>query len=178
MQIVYVSFFFPQLLELQLSATAKRLAGTGRVFQYECGDECEEVAKLRSAGHFSRFFATHPRKRHKQKSLMTLWSDRQLLEEVQPEQTRRLLANVLNWNFNAFTLDRLSSGRNLTTLCTYLFATNDLIRTFSLDYLTVFKFFAMVERGYHSTNPYHNRQAATYLLFCAFSYLGHYGKTF
>lgn len=147
-----------ELLELQLSATSKKLAGTGRVFQYECGDECEEVAKLRSAGHFSRFFATHPRKRHKQRSLMTLWSDRQLLEEVQPEQTRRLLHNVhLNWNFNAFTLDRLSSGRSLTTLCTYLFAQNDLFRKFpGLDALTVFKFFAMVERGYHSTNPYHN----------------------
>ena len=88
-----------------------------------------------------RFFATHPRKRHKQRSLMTLWSDRQLLEEVQPEQTRRLLHNVhLNWNFNAFTLDRLSSGRSLTTLCTYLFAQNDLFRKFpGLDALTVFK---------------------------------------
>ena len=72
---------------------------------------------------------------------MTLWSDRQLLEEVQPEQTRRLLHNVhLNWNFNAFTLDRLSSGRSLTTLCTYLFAQNDLFRKFpGLDALTVFK---------------------------------------
>ena len=53
-------FILPfQLLELQLSATSKKLAGTGRVFQYECGDECEEVAKLRSAGHFSRWAHYH-----------------------------------------------------------------------------------------------------------------------
>ena len=83
------------MLDLQLSATGKRLAGLGRVFQHEVGDECEEVAKLRSAGTNCRYYATHPRKRHKQRSLMTLWSDRQLLEEIQPEQTRKLLNSIL-----------------------------------------------------------------------------------
>ena len=139
-----------ELLERQLSATNRKTAG--RLCHYDSGDEVERRGGCRSTRHF----ATHPRKRHKPKSLMTLWSDRQLLDEIQPEQTRKLLGNILHWNFNAFTLDRLSFGRNLPTLCTYLFKSNNLLSHFKLDIMTVWKFFAMVERGYHPTNPYHN----------------------
>ena len=132
-----------ELLNLQLSATANapRTVGVG----------CFPMSITKT--HFS----THPRKRQKQKSLMTLWYDRLLLDEIQSEGIRHLLARVqFQWDFSAFRLDRLSNGSNLPTLCTYLFSQHNLISHFRLDSLTTWKFFALVERGYHSTNPYHN----------------------
>ena len=60
------------------------------------------------------------------------------------------------WDFNAFSLDRLTGGQNLATLCTYLFRDLGLLHYFKLDALIIWKFFASVERHYHSTNPYHN----------------------
>ena len=65
------------------------------------------------------------------------------------------------WDFNAFSLDRLTGGQNLATLCTYLFRDLGLLHYFKLDALIIWKFFASVERHYHSTNPYHNGVHAT-----------------
>lgn len=133
-----------ELLGLQLSTTAKAQKPAGII-----GNFPASVSNAR--------FATHPRKRHKQRSLMTLWSDRQLLDEIQSEGVNHLLARVqYQWDFSAFSLDRLSNGSNLPTLCTYLFKHHNLISRFRLDTLTTWKFFSLVERGYHSTNPYHN----------------------
>merc|ERR1719328_820057 len=134
-----------ELLSLQLSTTANASKGA-----LEGGSFAPAI--------FSKSqFYTHPRKRHKQKSLMTLWSDRQLLDEIQSEGIKRLLTRVQHqWDFSAFSLDRLSNGSNLPTLCTYLFQNHNLLSHFRLDSLTTWKFFALVERGYHSRNPYHN----------------------
>ena len=147
------------LLEQQLSATVNlpKPYGVGRF---------ASLANNQAAGNTTRHgpvspsiradFSTFPRRRQKPKSLMTLWHDRQLLDEIQSEGLRHLLANVqLQWDFSAFSLDRLSNGSNLPTLCTYLFLNHNLISRFRLDSLTIWKFFAMVERGYHSSNPYH-----------------------
>lgn len=101
-------------------------------------------------------FATYPRRRRCHRTLMTLWSNRGLLDEGQSEQTRLMLNNVIHWDFNAFTLDRLSNGHNLATLCTHLFHVNGLIQHYRLDALVVWKFFDLVEQGYHASNPYHN----------------------
>ena len=132
-----------ELLSLQLATTATSPKAVGD------GIFTDSVSKA----HFS----TQPRKRPKQKSLMTLWSDRQLLDEIQSEGIKHLLARVqYQWDFSAFSLDRLSNGSNLPTLCTYLFQNHNLISHFRLDTLTTWKFFALVERGYHPTNPYHN----------------------
>ena len=132
-----------ELLSLQLSTTADAHKKVGQ------GDFPLSPSKDQ--------FSTHPRKRQKQKSLMTLWSDRLLLDEIQSEGIRHLLQSVqYQWDFSAFSLDRLSNGSNLPTLCTYLFQHHNLISHFKLDSLTTWKFFALVERGYHSANPYHN----------------------
>ncbi|TRY64257.1 hypothetical protein TCAL_07939 [Tigriopus californicus] len=100
--------------------------------------------------------ATFPRKAKDRKSLMTLWSDRGLLDEVQLEQIQRILLNINHWDFNAFTLDRFTCGNNLATLCVHLFKEHGLLQYFKLDTLVVWKFFTLVEQGYYSTNPYHN----------------------
>ena len=106
----------------------------------------------RRGTHF--YMSTFPRRRRPQKSLMTLWSN--LLEDFQGEQMRRMLSNITRWDFNAFAFDRITSGRNLCTLCTHLCCELGLIRHFRLDILAVWKFFYLVEQGYHKHNPYHN----------------------
>ncbi len=100
--------------------------------------------------------ATFPRNRRIQKSLMTLWHERGLLDEVQSEQTRRMLSTIGHWEFNAFAFDRLTNGHNLANLCTHLFEGNGLLAHYRLDPIVVWKFFFLVEQGYHSSNPYHN----------------------
>ena len=126
-----------QLLELQLIAT-------------------------KSTHHYVRrtphnLFPTYPRRVRGPSSLMTLWAQRGLLDEGPNAATRKLLQGVnTRWDFNAFSLDRLTSGQNLATLCTYLFRDVGLLNHFKLDALVVWRFFATVERHYHATNPYHN----------------------
>jgi hypothetical protein len=98
-----------ELLELQLLATQPPNSPPSKI----------------SVSSWSSFFggesSTFPRRRRFQRSLMTLWHDRGLLEEAQPVQTKRMLARITIWDFNAFAFDRLTSGRNLATLCTHLF---------------------------------------------------------
>lgn len=125
-----------ELLELQLEATlsagSKQLKGK------------------------SSCLPTYPCRRKSPESLMTLWADRSLLEDVQTEQSRLVLTHIGRWDFNAFTLDRLTSGRNLSTLCSHLFHERGIFHHFGLDVLAVNKFFYLVEQGYHRSNPYHN----------------------
>ena len=91
--------------------------------------------------------STYPRRRRHQRSLMTLWHDEGLLDEVPTQQTRRLLQRIAEWDFNAFVFDRLTSGSNLATLCTHLLQENGLLRHYRLDPLVVRKFFYLVEQG-------------------------------
>ncbi|XP_026301697.1 uncharacterized protein LOC414021 isoform X7 [Apis mellifera] len=53
------------------------------------------------------------------------------------------------------------SGRSLPVLCVHLFHWYGLLQYFNLDVVTVWKLFAFIEEGYHSTNPYHNSIHAT-----------------
>lgn len=131
-----------ELLELQLLASTQPTT--------------EIVGPGRFSDRDRNYYSTYPRRRQTCKSLMTLWSDRCLLDELQAEQTRRMLSRITRWDFNAFTLDRLTNGHNLSTLCTHLFHEAGVIRHFRLDILAVWKFFYLVEQGYHNTNPYHN----------------------
>ncbi len=101
-------------------------------------------------------FSTYPRRVRRRRSLMTLWADRCLLDESPTGQLSALLSRAGGWEFNAFTLDRLCGGTNLATLCTHLFQYHGLLGHFRLPALSVWKFFALVEQGYHSANPYHN----------------------
>ena len=111
-----------QLLELQLN---------------ECGLEVTPAA--------SKFCSlTYPRKRRAAKSLMTLWSQRDLLD-CNHVSTQHILTNInANWDFNAFSFDRLTDGQNLATLCTYLFQDLGLCQHFGLDTLLVWKFFSSI----------------------------------
>ena len=159
------------LLNLQLAATSSfqqqsaSTPNTGRLTTRAADDDHSNTSRQQRSRRslqenlpsLASPFSTHPRKRQRQRSLMTLWSDRQLLDEMQQAATHRLLAHVdLRWDFNAFTLDRLSDGQNLPTLCTYLFKQHDLISYFRLDVVVAWKFFGLVEGGYHASNPYHN----------------------
>ncbi len=134
-----------ELLELQLHES-------GRLRQHR--------AVWVAPGRFGRgdrnVYATYPRRVRRRRSLMTLWSDRCLLDECPGRQLGALLARSGAWDFNAFSLDRLCGGTNLATLCTHLFQRHGLLVHFRLAPLSVWKFFAMVEQGYHSANPYHN----------------------
>ena len=91
--------------------------------------------------------STYPRRRRHQRSLMTLWHDEGLLDEVPTQQTRRLLQRIAEWDFNAFVFDRLTSGSNLATLCTHLLQENGLLRHYRLDPLVVRKFFYLAEQA-------------------------------
>ncbi|KAL1130495.1 hypothetical protein AAG570_011743 [Ranatra chinensis] len=72
-----------------------------------------------------------------------------------------VLDRVWQWPFNAFTLDTATGGRSLPVLCVHLFHWYGLMDHFNLDVVRIWKFFSLVEEGYHSTNPYHNAIHAT-----------------
>ena len=148
-----------EMLERQLEETEGDEARDGRVDQAEGKDgryptfprrRKTKVQYCNKAVYNFKFIRNFPPFKA---SLMTLWSNRGLLEEL---QTFRLLNRLHDWDFNAFTLDRLTNGRNLPTLCTHLFHDLGLVRHFGLDPVSVRKFFFLVERGYHQGNPYHN----------------------
>eukprot|EP00095_Tigriopus_kingsejongensis_P005713 maker-scaffold459_size165548-snap-gene-0.23 protein:Tk05713 transcript:maker-scaffold459_size165548-snap-gene-0.23-mRNA-1 annotation:"camp-specific -cyclic" len=131
-----------ELLELQLLTTQVTA--------------CPSLTSARFTPKDQGLSATFPRKAKDRRSLMTLWADRGLLDEIQSEQIHRILLNITHWDFNAFTLDRFTCGNNLSTLCVHLFKEHGLLHHFQLDALVVWKFFALVEQGYYSSNPYHN----------------------
>ena len=88
---------------------------------------------------------------------MTLWSEKELLDESAVLQVERMLKRItVTWDFNAFSFDRLTVGHNLPTLCVHLLTANGVLRGLNLDPLTAWKFFCLVEQGYHESNPYHN----------------------
>lgn len=121
-----------------------------------------QLIATKSTHHYLRrtphnLFPTYPRRRKGPSCLMSLWANRGLIDESPNTATHKLLATInTRWNFNAFCFDRLTSGQNLATLCTYLFRDLGLLQHFRLDALIVWRFFATVERYYHATNPYHN----------------------
>jgi len=78
-----------------------------------------------------------------------------LLDDLSPGMMKIILNRCHQWDFNAFLLDRFSGGRSLSTLCLHIFHSTGLISSFGLDPADLCSFFRVVERGYHSSNPYH-----------------------
>jgi len=109
------------------------------------------------------FGSTFSRKTKKNKllytQLLTLYPA--LLDDQSPGMVRLMLQKLHHWEFNAFQLDRFSSGHSLSTLCVHLFQSTGLISSFAMDPAEVFAFFRLVERGYQSGNPYHTLLHAT-----------------
>lgn len=150
----------------QLIGRLPSIEGSSSAAEQQQDDELllleQQLIATQSTHHYLRrtehnLFPTYPRRRRGPSSLMTLWVRRGLLDEGPNAATHKLLASInVRWNFNAFSFDRLTSGQNLATLCTYLFRDLGLIQHFRLDALVVWRFFATVERHYHATNPYHN----------------------
>ncbi|XP_059350761.1 uncharacterized protein LOC130692882 isoform X1 [Daphnia carinata] len=105
--------------------------------------------------HSGRFLTLHKR-RKKRPPTRAMTSDQALLDDLYHGPTHVLLARISEWPFNAFALDRATGGRPLPTLCFHLFHHYGLMAHFHLDPVKVWKFFSLVEEGYHSNNPYHN----------------------
>lgn len=103
------------------------------------------------------FGSTVNRKTKKKKTLYTqlLTLYPALLDDQSPGMVQLMLRRIHHWEFNAFQLDRFSSGHSLSTLCVHLFHSLGLISSFAMDPAEVFAFFRLVERGYQSGNPYH-----------------------
>jgi len=79
-----------------------------------------------------------------------------LLDDLCPVVARRVLEKVDQWQFNAFLLDRLTGGHCLPSICVHILHKTGLMSHFKMDPCDVMTFFRLVERGYHTANPYHN----------------------
>ncbi|XP_053595822.1 uncharacterized protein LOC103575125 isoform X2 [Microplitis demolitor] len=110
--------------------------------------------------HTGRFLTMHKRRR-KKLTTRSLNQDPGLLDDIFHGQVQCMLQRAGHWRFNAFTLETVSGGRSLPVLCVHLFQWYGLINRFNLDVVRVWKLFALIEEGYHSTNPYHNSIHAT-----------------
>ena len=127
-----------------------------QLLELQLNDDNDSASNDNSRQLIPHSCTTYPRQRKRAKSLMTLWSRRDLLDYNHVSAQHILTHINTNWDFNAFSFDRLTEGQNLATLCTYLFQDLGLCRHFRLDSLLVWKFFSSVEQHYHRTNPYHN----------------------
>ncbi|XP_043278403.1 uncharacterized protein [Venturia canescens] len=112
------------------------------------------------ARHTGRFLTMHKRRR---KRLITrsLNQEHALLDDIFHGQVQCMLMKANHWRFNAFTLETVTGGRSLSVLCVHLFQFYGLFHRFNLDVVRAWKLFALIEEGYHSTNPYHNSIHAT-----------------
>uniref|UniRef100_A0A0C9PSV9 Phosphodiesterase n=3 Tax=Fopius arisanus TaxID=64838 RepID=A0A0C9PSV9_9HYME len=110
--------------------------------------------------HTGRFLTMHKRRR-KRLTTRSLNQDPGLLDDIFHGQVQCILQRSGHWRFNAFTLETVSGGRSLPVMCVHLFQWYGLLQQFNLDVVRVWKLFALIEEGYHSTNPYHNSIHAT-----------------
>ncbi|XP_047737518.1 uncharacterized protein LOC108678015 isoform X2 [Hyalella azteca] len=101
-----------------------------------------------------KFLTLHRRKKRKPAAPMA--PHKALLDDLYPGPTQNVLERVGDWNFNAFALDSVTGGRPVSVLCVYLLHRYNLIHSFHMDTVTVWKCFSLIEEGYHTTNPYHN----------------------
>ncbi|XP_076181519.1 uncharacterized protein LOC143153819 isoform X3 [Ptiloglossa arizonensis] len=107
-----------------------------------------------------RFLTMHKRRR-KRLTTRSLTQEPGILDDIFHGLVQCVLQKAGNWRFNAFTLETVTGGRSLPVLCVHLFHWYGLLQHFNLDVVTVWKLFAFIEEGYHSTNPYHNSIHAT-----------------
>ncbi|XP_036140694.1 uncharacterized protein LOC105839152 isoform X2 [Monomorium pharaonis] len=110
--------------------------------------------------HTGRFLTMHKRRR-KKLTTRSLNQEPGILDDIFHGLVQCMLQRAGNWRFNAFTLETITGGRSLPVLCVHLFHWYGLFQQFTLDVVTVWKLFAFIEEGYHSTNPYHNSIHAT-----------------
>ncbi|XP_014247761.1 high affinity cAMP-specific 3',5'-cyclic phosphodiesterase 7A-like isoform X2 [Cimex lectularius] len=122
--------------------------------------EVQLVAALDYRGWKTGKFLTIHKRRRRRLTTRSL-HDTALLDDLHHGQVQCVLDRVWKWPFNAFTLDTATGGRSLPVLCVHLFHWYGLIDHFNLDVVRIWKFFSLVEEGYHSTNPYHNAIHAT-----------------
>ncbi|XP_034946298.1 uncharacterized protein [Chelonus insularis] len=118
-----------------------------------------DIEKTRTR-HTGRFLTMHKRRR-KKLTTRSLSQEPGLLDDIFHGQVQCVLQRAGHWRFNAFTLETVSGGRSLPVLCVHLFQWYGLLQHFNLDVVRVWKLFALIEEGYHSTNPYHNSIHAT-----------------
>jgi len=79
-----------------------------------------------------------------------------ILDDMCPDLALNILNKVDQWQFNAFLLDRLTAGHCLPSICLHILYKTGLMNHFQMDPTDVLSFFRLLERGYHSGNPYHN----------------------
>ncbi|CAL7944526.1 unnamed protein product [Xylocopa violacea] len=101
------------------------------------------------------------KRRRKRLTTKSLTQEPGILDDIFHGLVQCVLQKAGNWRFNAFTLETVTGGRSLPVLCVHLFHWYGLLQHFNLDVVTVWKLFAFIEEGYHSTNPYHNSIHAT-----------------
>ncbi|CAH1179104.1 unnamed protein product [Phaedon cochleariae] len=106
-------------------------------------------------------FLTMHKRRRKKLTTRSLLQDHAILDDIHHGQVQKILDRCGKWAFNAFTLETVAGGRSLPVLCVHLFHWYGLLDYFQLDVVRVWKLFALIEEGYHSTNPYHNSIHAT-----------------
>ncbi|XP_025163287.1 uncharacterized protein LOC105181918 isoform X3 [Harpegnathos saltator] len=135
-------------------AAFRRLSDAERVLL-----ESLDVGRCRPR-HTGRFLTMHKRRR-KRLTTRSLNQEPGILDDIFHGLVQCVLQRAGNWRFNAFTLETVTGGRSLPVLCVHLFHWYGLLRHFNLDVVTVWKLFAFIEEGYHSTNPYHNSIHAT-----------------
>ncbi|KAG7203506.1 hypothetical protein KM043_013562 [Ampulex compressa] len=135
-------------------AASRRLSDIDRILL-----EGLDVGRCRPR-HTGRFLTLHKRRR-KRLTTRSLNQEPGILDDIFHGLVQCVLQRVGNWRFNAFTLETVTGGRSLPVLCVHLFHWYGLLQHFELDVVTVWKLFAFIEEGYHSTNPYHNSIHAT-----------------
>ncbi|XP_032690464.1 uncharacterized protein LOC116853454 isoform X3 [Odontomachus brunneus] len=135
-------------------AAFRRLSDAERVLL-----ESLDVGRCRPR-HTGRFLTMHKRRR-KRLTTRSLNQEPGILDDIFHGLVQCVLQRAGNWRFNAFTLETVTGGRSLPVLCVHLFHWYGLLQHFNLDVVTVWKLFAFIEEGYHSTNPYHNSIHAT-----------------
>nr|XP_012214606.1 PREDICTED: uncharacterized protein LOC105667400 isoform X2 [Linepithema humile] len=145
----------PEIRDESATETAfRRLSNADRILL-----ESLDVGRYRPR-HTGRFLTMHKRRR-KKLATRSLSQESGILDDIFHGLVQCVLQRAGNWRFNAFTLETVTGGRSLPVLCVHLFHWYGLLKHFRLDVVTVWKLFAFIEEGYHSTNPYHNSIHAT-----------------
>ncbi|XP_074641590.1 high affinity 3',5'-cyclic-AMP phosphodiesterase 7A-like isoform X4 [Tubulanus polymorphus] len=103
-----------------------------------------------------RFHSLHrPTRRNRPRSRCSP-ENASILDDLYSGQAKKLLKTVGDWNFNIFTLDKLTNGRPLFYLTIHLFQEHKFLERFQLDPVKVMRCISLIEDSYHSNNPYHH----------------------
>nr|KAF7423649.1 hypothetical protein H0235_008932 [Vespula pensylvanica] len=142
------------LSEKPEAASTRRLSDVDRIL-------LDSLDVTRSRIKRTGKFLTMHKRRRKRLVTRSLNQEPAILDDIFHGLVQCILQKAGNWRFNAFTLETVTGGRSLPVLCVHLFHWYGLLEYFNLDVVTVWKLFAFIEEGYHSTNPYHNSIHAT-----------------